>query len=87
MKTAPMPDSTPEARIPPAHLRPETSAWWLAVQEEYELEPHHVRILTLAAEAWDRGQEARETIDTEGISYLDRFGQPKEDPRLPRIMR
>ena len=32
------------------------------VRSYYELSPHHVRSLTLAAEAWDRGQQARELL-------------------------
>jgi P27 family predicted phage terminase small subunit len=66
----------------PQHLRKPTRDWWRQVVSDYELEPHHVRLLTLAAEAWDRAQEARETIDREGAYYQDRFGQPKGHPAL-----
>jgi len=38
---------------------------------DYDLEPHHVRLLTLAAEAWDRGQQAREVLDRDGLTYTD----------------
>jgi phage terminase small subunit len=65
---------------PPSHLRPATAVWFRAVVEEYELEPHHVRLLTLAAEAWDRGQEARERIAEHGLTYTDRFGAPRARP-------
>jgi len=82
MKTASKPKMKPDGHIPPAHLRPETARWWVWVQEEYELEQHHTRLLTLACESWDRGEEARLTIDCEGISYLDRFGQPKARPEV-----
>lgn len=30
-----------------------------------------------AAEAWDRGQDARELVATEGAVYRDRFDQPR----------
>ena len=46
------------------------------------LEPHHVRLLTLAAEAWDRGQEARQILDAEGITTVDRFGQARAHPAV-----
>jgi hypothetical protein len=46
----------------PKHLQPATRQWFASVVEDYELEPHHVRLLTLAAEAWDRGVQAREAI-------------------------
>ena len=66
----------------PTHLKPKTKKWWLSVLKEYELEAHHIKILTLAAEAWDRGQEARETIKREGTYYHDRFGCPKTHPAV-----
>ena len=36
----------------PAHLRPDTKAWWLHVHAGWRLEEHHSRLLTMAAEAW-----------------------------------
>jgi phage terminase small subunit len=67
---------------PPKHLRPETARWWASVAEEYELEPHHLRLLTLAAEAWDRCQQAREILKKRGLTYNDRFGQPATRPEV-----
>jgi phage terminase small subunit len=67
---------------PPNHLRPDTAAWWRAVAGDYALEAHHLRILTLAAEAWDRGVEAREAIAKHGTVYVDRFDQPRARPEV-----
>lgn len=67
---------------PPAHLRPETAAWWASVVADYVLDPHHVRLLTLAAEAWDRATQAREALAEHGITYEDRFGQPRSRPEV-----
>lgn len=64
------------------HLKAETHEWWQDLQREYVLEPHHIRLLTLAAEAWDRCQQAREVIDREGLTYVDRFGSPKSRPEI-----
>src|SRR5262245_4699841 len=64
----------------PAHLRPATRDWFAAVLADYELEEHHTRLLTLAGEAWDRGQQAREVLDREGLTYTDRFGAPRLRP-------
>ena len=50
--------------------------------KEYELEQHHIRLLTLAAEAWDRGQEARQVIGKEGLTYSDRFDAPRARPEV-----
>ena len=67
---------------PPSHLKPVTAKWWRSVTTDFDLEPHHLRLLTLAAEAWDRGQQAREVIDREGMTYTDRFGCPKPRPEV-----
>lgn len=67
---------------PPKHLRPATRKWFAAVLADFDLEDHHVRLLTLAGEAWDRGQAAREFIDANGMTFTDRFGQPKARPEV-----
>lgn len=72
----------PATPRPPKHLRPATAKWFEGVTDEFDLEPHHVRLLTLAAEAWDRGQAAREVIDRDGLTYVDRFGSPKARPEV-----
>lgn len=67
---------------PPVHLRPETAAWWRAVLEDFDLEEHHLRLLRLACEAWDSGQQAREALAQHGTTYVDRFGQPRARPEV-----
>lgn len=66
----------------PKHLRPTTKRWWREVLDEYDLEASDLRLLTLAGEAWDRGQQAREIVDRDGMTFLDRFGQPKPRPEI-----
>jgi phage terminase small subunit len=66
----------------PEHLRADTRQWWRTVADEYALESHHLRLLTLAAEAWDRGVEAREAIARHGTVYVDRFDQPRARPEV-----
>ena len=66
----------------PDYLKEETRKWWEQVYSEYELEDHHVRLLTLAAEAWDRGQQAREILLKEGLTFTDRFDQPRKRPEV-----
>lgn len=67
---------------PPEHLKPATRAWWLCVCGEFELEPHHVRLLTLASEAWDRATDARLAIEQHGMTFEDRFGAPHARPEV-----
>ena len=65
----------------PKHLQAETQKWWLQVVADYELEPHHIRLLTLAAESWDRGQQARRALaDAGSLVFIDRFKQPHPRP-------
>ena len=66
----------------PEHLSESAARWWCAVNREYDLEDHHIRLLTLAAEAWDRTQQAREVLDREGLIYTDRFNAPRARPEV-----
>lgn len=70
---------TPQA---PSHLRPETRKWWSTIVSEWALEPHHLQLLTLAAEALDRAREAREAIERDGAYFPSADGPPKKHPAL-----
>jgi phage terminase small subunit len=48
----------------------------------FELDEHHLRLLTLACEAWDRAVQSRELIARHGLTYQDRFGCPKARPEV-----
>jgi len=66
----------------PRHLSAKMQEWWLSVVEDYELEPHHVLILTKAAEAHDRADQARAVLRKKGVTYRDRFRQPCARPEV-----
>ena len=66
----------------PAHLSGEVKKWYAQVIESYELEPHHLRLLQLAGESWDRCRQAREILDREGLTYQDRFDAPRTRPEV-----
>lgn len=66
----------------PRHLKAKTKEWFNAVLADYVLEPHHVRLLTLAAQAWDRAEQAREVLAKTGLTFDDRFGQPHARPEV-----
>ena len=76
-----IPEDQPQ-HVAPKHLRDETRAWWRSVVETYDLEAHHLCLLLLCCEAWDRGQEAREQLKRDGTYYSDRFGQPRAHPAV-----
>jgi hypothetical protein len=60
--------------VAPAYLQPVTRTWWEAVVSRWQLEEHHIRLLTLAGEAWDRGQQAREQLLQEGLTTTTKDG-------------
>lgn len=67
----------------PSHLAEPTKRWWRAVVAYYALEPHHIRLLTLAGDAWDRANQARALLAAEGITYTDdRSGTPRAHPAI-----
>jgi phage terminase small subunit len=59
---------------PPPHLSPSTQRWWETVLERYVLEEHHLRLLQLCCESWDRCQAAREQLAREGLTTPGRNG-------------
>ncbi len=67
---------------PPEHLTEASRTWWSGIVAEYALEDHHLRLLTLAGEAWDRGLEARETLATAGAYYTNKAGEPRAHPAV-----
>ena len=64
----------------PKHLAPETKKWFKEILSSYELESHHIKLLILAAEAWDRCCQAREAITKHGLFINDRYGSMKINP-------
>lgn len=66
----------------PKHFSREAKAWYADVVSSYVLDAHHLKLLRLACEAWDRIQEARAAIAEHGTTYLDRFKQPKARPEV-----
>ncbi len=72
----------PRRPAAPRHLKPATRKWWATVTADYELEPHHLRLLALAGEAWDRCQQAREILDRQGLTFTDKHGQPRARPEV-----
>ena len=66
----------------PMHLRLPTQRWFRHVLETFELEQHHFRLLQLAAEAWDRAEQAREALAEHGLVFTDRFGCPHARPEV-----
>lgn len=67
---------------PPAHISTESKKWFASVLADFALEPHEVKLLILACEAFDRATSARETIAECGAYFTDRFGSPRKHPAV-----
>jgi P27 family predicted phage terminase small subunit len=65
---------------PPNHLSDAAKAWWNEICAEYVLRPHHLKILELAADAWDRTTEARALLRRDGLISSTAAGDPKGHP-------
>jgi phage terminase small subunit len=74
----------PQRKSPkaPRHLRAPTRRWFEQICADYELESHHLMLLTLAAEAWDRHVAAREVLTDEGMTFIDKFENIKPRPEI-----
>lgn len=66
----------------PAHLEAATRRWVTGILDEFSLESHHYKILVKAAEAHDRGEDARKILKADGIVISDRFGTKKAHPAV-----
>jgi hypothetical protein len=66
---------------PPQHLSAAMQSWWNAVVRDYELESHHLRLLELAADCWDRLATARAELLREGLTITTASGT-KQHPAV-----
>jgi len=66
----------------PSHLATATRRWFSEVAADYELESHHMKILEMAAQAWDEYESARKAVTKHGQIFVDRYGQPRERPEV-----
>jgi phage terminase small subunit len=64
----------------PNHLQAATKRWVRDVLAGWDLEPHHHRLLVLAAQAWDRAQQARAQLDRDGLTIETRHGETRVHP-------
>jgi P27 family predicted phage terminase small subunit len=70
-----------ELPAPPSHLTSATQDWWRQIVADYELEPHHLKLLEAAADAWDRMAQARATVLAEGLTIESGKGR-KQHPAV-----
>lgn len=66
----------------PQHLSKEMQKFYKSIMNDFALEPHHIVLLTRACEHLDRAGQARQIVDAEGITTLDRYGSVKPHPAV-----
>lgn len=73
----------PTPASPPAHVSAEAAAWWCSVVSDYDLEPHHLRLLEAACSAWDRMAQARGELAAHGkLTFTDEKGAIRAHPAV-----
>jgi P27 family predicted phage terminase small subunit len=65
---------------PPPHLSESSRQWWLSTVETYILQEHHLLLLQLCCEAWDRAQMARAQLQEEGLTVQGAEGGIRPHP-------
>ena len=65
---------------PPRHLSREAAQWWADVVAVYMLEGHHLKLLSMAAETFDRYAAARDRLNAEGVTVEGREGGMRPHP-------
>jgi phage terminase small subunit len=64
------------------HLAPETRAWVAQVRDQFDLDAHHHRLLLLAAQAFDRAEQARVILARDGLVTCTDQGGLKAHPAV-----
>jgi P27 family predicted phage terminase small subunit len=67
-------------RLAIGHLSADMRRFFRAVEQDYQLEGHHQRLLLAACEAHDRMTQARARLATEGLTWQTRFGELRAHP-------
>lgn len=64
----------------PRGLAGKARKWFTETAQSYVFEPHAIPLLTDAAFAMQRGEQARSILGKEGIVLVDAFGKPFPHP-------
>ena len=67
-------------RQSPKGLGPAGRRFWTRVTSTFELELHHLDVLEQACLALDRASNCRASIDRDGETFKDRWGQVRSNP-------
>lgn len=70
------------AKQAPKHLADETRRWWRYVVKHWQFDEDGYKLLLVACETLDRYTQARQTLEEQGLTYIDRFGAPRARPEV-----
>jgi P27 family predicted phage terminase small subunit len=74
---------TTKTSAPPRHLTAEARQLWAKLRDDYGIDDSAgLALLRAACEAFDRSQQARALIASEGLMLPDRFGAAKPHPAV-----
>jgi len=71
-----------ELPAPPDHLSETMQNWWRQIVADYELDPHHLKLLETACDAWDRLAAARAMVLAEGLVVEGGTGRKQQHPAV-----
>ena len=71
----------PATLTPPDHLTVESRAWWLKTVQRWQLEEHHIRLLSTLAKTWNRLLELERRLDVEGLTGAESAGDERKTRR------
>jgi P27 family predicted phage terminase small subunit len=66
----------------PSNLGHSGREFWKKISAEFVLESHHSELLAQACKSLDRISTAREVLDKDGLTFIDKFGQIKPHPAV-----
>jgi phage terminase small subunit len=68
--------------LPPKHLSTDSAAFFNRAVATYEFDEHHLKLLCLACESWDRVVQARLGVEKHGLTFVDRHGARRPVPEI-----
>jgi hypothetical protein len=72
--------ATPTADGGHVALRGRAAELWRSVQAAWSLNAPALELLRCAVESLSRADEAAEIVTREGLTFVDRWGQPRQHP-------
>jgi hypothetical protein len=67
---------------PPRYLSRQMKNFWKLTFERRDLQPHEEAIFLEACRSFERAEQARKVLLRKGLTYDDRFGQPRPRPEI-----